>query len=62
MEFTTVGQAIGRLQSAVVALMEAQGILEGIDWERDVRIEGMTEMLQSIDEDAWAISDAIGEW
>lgn len=62
MEFTTVEHAINRLQSAVIALMEAQSILEPLDSERDVRVEGLTEMLQSIDEDAWAISDAIGEW
>lgn len=61
-KFLSVEQAVARLQSAVQALMQAQEILNCYDWERSVDVEGLHELLLTIDEDAWAVADQIEGW
>jgi hypothetical protein len=59
MEYFTVEQVIARLQSAVEALMVAQNYFNDQDPKREVDITLIKEMVQSIDDDAWAIADEV---
>jgi HD superfamily phosphodiesterase len=61
-KFLSVEQAVARLQSAVEALMLAQNQLTNHDWEHTVDVWDLAALLQTVDEDAWAIADAIESW